>query len=150
MDHSSLIVFALGDNWFAVPTAIVEEVSDDRKIHQLPHRQGHPLFGVANLHGNLLACVSLEDLLAIVSVERYRTPLYLTQRAILINLNEERWIIPVSKVLGIFPLGHQELSPSSAAYGTNPLIKGMIDLEEKCVACIDQEKLFTALHRSSP
>ena len=44
MDHSSLIVFALGDNWFAVPTAIVEEVSDiARSTSFLTAR--HPFWG---------------------------------------------------------------------------------------------------------
>src|SRR5215208_1473024 len=39
-ERQSAILFRLGAEWFALPTAAVDEVAELRGMHSLPHRRG--------------------------------------------------------------------------------------------------------------
>lgn len=59
----SLIIFRLGAEWYALPTARVREVLDPLQPHRVPHRN-HPAFrGLVNVRSELLPCVDLQRLI---------------------------------------------------------------------------------------
>jgi chemotaxis-related protein WspD len=59
----SLIIFRLGSEWYALPTARVREVLDPLQPHRVPHRN-HPAFrGLVNVRSELLPCVDLQRLI---------------------------------------------------------------------------------------
>lgn len=55
----SCLVFRVGDEWLALPTAELGEVTAPCAVHSLPHRRHAAMLGVASVRGSLLACVSL-------------------------------------------------------------------------------------------
>jgi chemotaxis-related protein WspD len=63
----SHLVFRIGDEWLALPTAVFLEVAQLRRIHSLPHRRHRAVLGVVNVRGALLVCVSLARLFGIES-----------------------------------------------------------------------------------
>ena len=63
-DESSVLVFRLGDEWLALPVAVLVEVTRPRPAHRIPHRGGL-LAGMANIRGELHLCVRLDLLLGV-------------------------------------------------------------------------------------
>jgi hypothetical protein len=53
------MVFRVGDEWLALPTATLGEVTAPALVHSLPHRRHAALIGVAAVRGALLTCISL-------------------------------------------------------------------------------------------
>lgn len=58
----SCLVFRIGDEWLALPTAALGEVTAPAPVHSLPHRRDAAVLGLAAVRGNLLACLSLARL----------------------------------------------------------------------------------------
>ncbi len=63
-EECSVIVFRLGEEWLALPVAVLVEVTRMRAIHRIPHRGGL-LAGLANIRGELLLCIRLDLLLGV-------------------------------------------------------------------------------------
>src|SRR5471030_2732737 len=61
----SVVIFRLGAEWLALPTAVFKEVATLRAVHSLPHRRSGLVLGLANVRGALLVCVSLGDMLGL-------------------------------------------------------------------------------------
>lgn len=61
----SVLVFRLGDEYFALPTRLFEEVIPMRKVHRIPHRSGKVIKGLVAFRGRLELCVSLGSLLGV-------------------------------------------------------------------------------------
>ena len=61
----SSVVFRVETEWLALPTSVLQEVTELRAIHTLPHRRGGSVFGIINVRGELLICVSLAKLLGL-------------------------------------------------------------------------------------
>jgi len=49
----SLVVFRVGAEWLALPTAIIREIAGARPIHALPHRRDGVVLGLANIRDRL-------------------------------------------------------------------------------------------------
>ncbi|MEO7578420.1 MAG: chemotaxis protein CheW [Massilia sp.] len=62
---ASALVFRIGAEWLALPTAMVVQVAPVVPAHRLPHRGGGALLGVVNIAGKLTPSVSLAALLGI-------------------------------------------------------------------------------------
>ena len=60
-DARSVLIFRLGTEWLALPTAAVVEVTPLRQVHRLPHRSGPVLAGIVNIRGQLQLCVRLQS-----------------------------------------------------------------------------------------
>ena len=58
-DTTSVIIFRIGAEWLALPSAAIQEVSNLKRIHRVPHRTSGVVLGVVNVRGELLTCVSL-------------------------------------------------------------------------------------------
>src|SRR5258707_976653 len=88
----SVVIFRLANEWLALPTTVVQEVSppckipqtdsrttdgisksERRPMHSLPHRRGGVAPGLVNVRGELLVCVSAARLLGVPSSE-FRVP----------------------------------------------------------------------------
>lgn len=72
-DTTSAVIFRIGAEWLALPTAALQEVSNLKRIHRVPHRTGGVVLGVVNVRGELLTCVSLARVFGLES-ERATTP----------------------------------------------------------------------------
>ena len=150
-DTQSALIFRLGDEWFAIRTHVIREVTYCNNHHTLPHRKNMVLRGIVNVHGELLLCVSLGYLFKIQKSEKEYThdkPIH--QRYIVISDNTEHYAFPASEVRSMLRFNPDMLhkSPSTAGEITGSFIKGIIYHEEMHIGLIDTELLFHALRRN--
>ncbi|RMD80331.1 MAG: chemotaxis protein CheW [Gammaproteobacteria bacterium] len=146
------LVFRLGPEWLALPTAAVAEVVELRPVRRIPHRANPVLRGLVAVHGELLLCVSLRRLLGI-----RRTPprgddalrgVY--PRLLLLGAGGRRFAFAVSEILGIHHRPQQlEPAPVTAAQGPAPYLRGMFEAAGRTVACLDEAGVAEAFARAA-
>lgn len=59
----TVFVFRLGNEWLALPPAIIDAVLESRVTHSLPHRRSGVVRGLCAVRGRLTVLVSLQHLL---------------------------------------------------------------------------------------
>ena len=148
----SVVVFRIQREWFAVSTKLVQEVTDIRAVHRVPHRNYNVLKGVANIRGEMHLCVSLEGLLGIdrmkddIDVEDMSA----TVRSIVLARNGERYVLPVSEIYGVHRYHTNELRdvPATLADSSGTYLNGVFRWKDSHAGCLDGDLLFSALSRS--
>lgn len=148
---SSVIMFRLGDEWFGMPTSLVDEVVPIRNIHRIPHRKNAILRGLVTIRGELQICVSMGTLMNVSRGEISGTNVVkgIYERLMVISLNGARYAFPVSEVKGVhrYSMSAMMDAPATAMNCSVHFLKGMLDVDNKLVGVIDQELLFSALDR---
>lgn len=146
----SITIFRLGNEWLALPTAIIEEVSDISEVHSLPHQRTPILRGLMNLRGQMSICVSLGQLLEIEKYEELeirdaRNRTY--ERMIAVNYNESSFVFLVSEVKSTYRFRPDELKepPSTLSHTKGTFTKGILSWKDKKIAYLDAELLFYTL-----
>lgn len=143
------IVFRLGEQWLALPSALLNEVSLVRPIHSVPHQRHRALLGVSNVRGTLVACLSLAHILAIndqtASVNKGRV----VPRMLVLNAADGPLVVPVDEVAGIEPL---PVNQALAAQGLDDAGLGrfadkVLAWSGRSVTLLDAERLLNALVR---
>jgi chemotaxis-related protein WspD len=145
-DTQSVVVFRVGIDWLALPTAMFKEIADGRAIHTLPERRGGLVLGVANVRGRLVVCVSLRKVLGIDDEPEHRA----TERLLVLAWASESIVCPVSEVHGVHHVHARDLCepPGSIAKAATKYTKAVLRWENKSVALLDQELLSHTLERS--
>ena len=148
----SVVIFRIGTEWLALPTAVFKEVATTRAVHSLPHRRNGVVLGLANVRGALLVCVSLGDVLGIEKTaetkkEKGRT---LHRRLLVISREGSRLVFPVDEVHGTHRCQPRELKdvPATVAKATATYTKAVLAWRDKTVGCLDDQLLFYTLNRS--
>jgi chemotaxis-related protein WspD len=147
----SIVIFALGGEWMALPTTVFQEVAELRPIHSLPHRSDGIIKGLVNIRGELLICVSLRDFLSLGTVA---TPARHSQRAVYERLlvvawQGERLVFAVDEVTAgqrYHPDALQPL-PSTLALATGRYSIGLLPWRDRNVGVLDEALLFPSLNR---
>ncbi|MDF3031285.1 MAG: cheW-like domain protein [Moraxellaceae bacterium] len=139
-------VFRLGEEWLALPTAVLAEVTDVRGIHSLPHRRNAAVLGLASLRGELLVVVALAALLGIGSDARERT----AQRLLVVQRAGRRLAFAVDAVHGVQRHARSELRevPATVAKAGASYTSAILPLPGRSVGLLDAELLFDTLDRS--
>jgi chemotaxis-related protein WspD len=148
-DTRTMVVFRLGDEWMGLPADLFSEVTEMRPIHRLPHRSNNMLLGLVNIRGELKLCVSLGKLLNLDKggkldkgnkVRHY-------QRLVVIGKDSEQFVFPVSEVLGIERFNDSDLhaAPASVTLAKSTYTRGMLEVGDKRIACLDHELLLYTL-----
>ena len=143
----SVVIFRLGTEWLALPTAMFQEVAEPSTLRPLPHHRGGILKGVANVRGELLLCVSLEALLGLETAVA-GTGSFLG-RLLICNPRGGRLAFPVSEVQGVHRYCAEDLkdAPATLAKAADIYITGVLPWKDKSVGCLDDELLFYALDK---
>ncbi len=148
----SLVIFRIGAEWLALPTAVFKEVATMRAVHSLPHRRNGVVLGLANVRGALLVCVSLGDILGLekaapTKVDKARA---LHRRLLVISREGSRLVFPVDEVHGIHRCQPHELkeAPATVAKAAATYTKSVLGWRDKAVGCLDDRLLFSTLNRS--
>jgi chemotaxis-related protein WspD len=63
-NFKSVLVFRIGSEWLALPTAVIKEIGERSTAHRLPHRSGL-VEGIVSIRGEILVLVALEVLLGL-------------------------------------------------------------------------------------
>lgn len=140
---SSVVIFRVGLEWIALPTAIFQEVSASCVLHTMPHRRGGIVAGLVTIRGELLLCASLAKLLGIEQENVCR-------QLLVASRDGKRVAFPVDEVHGVVPYHARELKPVPAtlAQSTTIYTLGLLRWRDRTVGCLDDELLFYTLDKS--
>ncbi len=153
----SLIVFRLGEEWLALATRTLVEVSPLAPIHSLPHQRSRALLGVANVRGALVPCVSLSELLGLDNAA-VKTPGRVLPRLLILAGQGGNVVVPVDEVLGIQAFPEQQLLEASASQSnlstatstasSGKYTRGVLHWQQRSVRLLDEDLLLHAVMRS--
>jgi chemotaxis-related protein WspD len=146
----SLLTFLIGNEAFALETRSFVEVTEERRVHRVPHRTSHVFAGMVNIHGQLELCVSLVGLLETdppasdSNAERH------TRMVVVEDARGRRWVFRADAVLGVELVARRALSnaPTTVARKPNSFVKQVFEQSGRHVGLLDAEALFAALDRS--
>lgn len=150
----SLLIFRVGAEWLALPTASVTAVVTLRAIHSLPHRRGGALLGVTNVRGELLTCVSLTRLLSIPAAapapaaEAPRRTEH--ARLLLLRRDGVRAVCPVDDVHGVETVTDRDLTalPETVGRASTAHSRAVVTWRQGTAGLLDEDRLFRAIQRS--
>ena len=154
----SAAIFRLGQEWFALPAAVLAQALSPVAHHTLPHRSNRTLLGVANVRGQLLLKVSLAPILGLsageaIDLDRAQASLQIYPRTLVIEKTTESgrtdtWAFDVDELYGIQPVPLSQLSaPCTHSPGT--CTRHVLTLAEKQVSLLDDVRLFEALRQQA-
>lgn len=150
-DTQSVVVFRIGSEWLALPTAVFREIVDIRPVHSLPHRRSGVVLGLTNIRGELLVCISLRQILRLEEAtetknEKLRT---VNSRMLFIQYEGLRAVCPVDEVFGVHRFRPRELMsvPAILAKATTTYTKGVVSWPQGALGLLDEDLLFYALNR---
>lgn len=147
---SSVLIFRLGEEWFALATQLIDEVARMKSIHRLPHVDNRIVKGLVNIRGELKICVSLSEILGLehVSVSQVGEHVVFS-RIIIAQADNGQFVFPVSEVHGIHQYQEEDLGgvPVTVSKATATYTIGMLKWKDRHVACLDNELLFYSLNK---
>lgn len=149
---NAIVIFRIGREWLALPTAVFLEVAAERPVHSLPHRRNATVRGLVNVRGELLLCVSASSLLGIADTpaateEASRKT---TRRLLVLSRDGQRLVLPVDEVGGTHRYHPRDLlpPPATVSRATATYTKAVLRWRDYTVGCLDDELLFYSLNRS--
>jgi len=146
--ENSALIFRLGDEWLALNSRDVNEITELRTIHSLPHRNNDLIKGLVNIRGELKICISLGSLLQLDRArDSYVTDHEIRERMIYISRDGHSFVFPVSEVYGIahYPEQDVEPTPATVSKARQSFTSGILPWEKRHVGILDSELLFYAL-----
>jgi chemotaxis-related protein WspD len=137
------LAFRLGDEWLALPVAVLTEVTTWRKPHRVPHRGGM-LAGLVNIRGELCICIHLDQLLGMPKREGPTGP---RARLLVVRREQERWVFPVDEADRVHRYAQADLkkAPATVSRSLGRLTRGVLALGGRSVGLLDEERLFQLL-----
>ncbi len=149
-DTCSVVIFRLGAEWLALPTAVFEEVVGQRPVHSLPHRRG-AVQGIANVRGELLVCMSLHWMLNIGAAQSPAAALRQQPgRLLVLAHGGSRVVCQVDEVRGVHRFDPRQLQevPATLARYAAAHTRAVLRLPKHTVGVLDEQALFQSIHRS--
>jgi chemotaxis-related protein WspD len=154
-DIASAVIFRIGTEWLALPAAAIQEVSNLKPVHRVPHRTSGVVLGVVNVRGELLTCVSLAR---VFGLEGEAAPASTSpsvalpgrrKRMLVIRRKDLRAACPVDYVDGVHRYAPRALSavPATVAKAGTRYSRALLAWRDQTVGVLDEELLFAALRR---
>ncbi|MBD2090940.1 purine-binding chemotaxis protein CheW [Microcoleus sp. FACHB-1515] len=147
-DTLSVMIFRLGNERFALPVSVLQEITRPAEIHVLPHRSNELFLGLVNIRGEILPCASLSQIL---SVEMPIDPTYsrINLRCMIVVGQASRWVFPVDEVHRVhrFHVSELQAVPVVIAKASQAYTQGIIDWQQEKVNYLDATRLLDAIDR---
>jgi|KBSSwiStaDraftv2_1062776.scaffolds.fasta_scaffold00080_41 chemotaxis-related protein WspD len=143
----SVTVFRVGSERFAIGTMLCVEVAAPRPIHGLPHRIGGAVLGLANIHGELVVCVSLPQLLSLNSASH--APNGGAGRLLVTRWHDGPIAFPVDEVSGVekFAAQHFKPLPATVSHAKVKCTSSVLSYGAHTLGVLDEELLGQAIRR---
>ncbi|MCF3649446.1 chemotaxis protein CheW [Synoicihabitans lomoniglobus] len=145
----SFMLFRIGPEWLALPTAVCREVTSGRAVHSLPHRRSGVVRGLINLHGALVVCVSLEAVLGLQPSGSRKSGS--AGRMLVIGAaGQASLALAVDEVHGLHRCRSEDLvpAPATVSKATSAHVSAVLPWRERSVGCVDELRLWQTLDRS--
>ncbi len=137
---ASAIVFRIGAEWLALPTALCARVAPQALPHRLPHRAARGLRGIVNVGGQLYPCVDLAELLGIdTGGGAARAGRHTFARLLLIRWEEQSYALPVPDLHGIVRYAGSRVLPPAATInkGVQRFLSGVLPERDMQIGLLD-------------
>jgi chemotaxis-related protein WspD len=143
----SVLVFRLGEEWLAVRTEAVVELTTPRPVHRVPHRSNRVFTGLVNLQGQAQLCVSLHGLLGVDAPASSVRLVVLRDRD-----RAETWVFGADEVLGVqrVPRSHWRSVPSTLINPAVGFSQAVLSWNGRSVGLLDEQRVFAALRNFEP
>lgn len=128
-----IVVFKLGDEYFAVNTEKVQSINDIMSITKVPKAPSH-IKGLINLRGSIKSLVDINLLLNISHSKNQ-------ENIIILDVDGEEIGILVDRVEEVLSLDDKELRTLDSE-NSEDYIQGIIKYEDKLLTVIDIKKLL--------
>jgi chemotaxis-related protein WspD len=144
----SVLVCRSGTECLGLPTAQCHEVVSDRTIRSVPHRRNPAVLGLANIHGELVVCVSLATLLGIQAHTDSGT-----RRLLVINGASAPTALRVDEAYGTYRFNARDLarppavSASSASTAIGSSVRGILRWRDRTIGVLDEAALMIRVTR---
>lgn len=151
-DARSVLIFRLGDEWLALPTTALVEVTSPRQLHRVPHRSGAELAGIVNIRGQLQLCVRLGGILGSSGPNACSPSTTPAARLLVVERKgergAERWVFCVDEVAGLHRVTAQTLRdvPATVSGTTTRATTALFSWHDKIVGLLDEARLLDGLH----
>lgn len=151
-ESTSVLVFRLATEWFALPAAVLVEVTTPRPLHRIPHRRGGGLAGLVNVRGQLQLCMSLHALLGLTggpqapaAASEHASRLLVVERGG--DMGTERWVIGVDEVAGVHRVARAEIRavPSTVSQAQARCSTALFEWHGRTVGLLDDGRVFAGL-----
>jgi chemotaxis-related protein WspD len=152
-DLHSILVFRIGTEWLALPTAFFDEVVEQCKIHSLPHHRDGLVSGIVNIRGELLLCVAFGALLGLgreLPPERREGNRVRAPRLLVCSRERSRLAFQVNEVHGVVRYHQRDLRalPGTLSKETpGTFSRGMLPWTNHTLGCLDEDLVYYALNR---
>lgn len=153
VDSQSVLVFRLLEEWLALSTRILSEVTHPRPVHRIPHRDQETLLGLVNIRGQLQLCVSMHRLLGVsaASPAAAEDPVAAEARLILPRLvvvewKAKRWAFPAEEVRGVSRISRAGLrAVPSTLTKVSSCSQAVFTWHGHSVGLLDDQRVLSAL-----
>ena len=152
---TSVLVFRLEREWFALATQVLVEVTPPRPLHRIPHRTGGGIAGLVNIRGQLQVCMSLHALLGLAGgpaaaggsagADAAASRLLVVERVG--ERGIERWVLGADEVAGVHRLGKNAVRPvpATVSHGQTRFSTALFDWQDRTIGLLDEARLFAGL-----
>jgi len=151
----SCLVFRIGEEWLALPTAALGEVTAPGPVHSLPHRRDAAVLGLAAVRGNLLVCLSLARLFGAGSAmpatgKAGKEDRAAGSRFLILGQGRAALALPVDEVSGVVRVPGSALQPLPATLGraSARYTQALFLDQGRSIGLLDAAPLRQALARS--
>jgi chemotaxis-related protein WspD len=143
----SVTIFRVGSERFAIDTLLCVEVAALRPIHGLPHRSGGAVLGLANVHGELVVCVSLPALLSLNAASQPQSGA--AGRLLVTRWHDGPIAFPVDEVANVrkFAAQHFKPLPVTVAHARVRCTGSVLSYGEHTLGVLDEALLGPAIRR---
>ena len=143
-----IMVFRLGKEWFSIPIDSMQEITEHKKIHRIPHNEISTIDGIVNVGGEVEICYSLFNMLGAKNI---KTENSVYKRLVVVLVDGDRYVFPVSEVSGVAHYNQEDLNPvpSTLDEEKKTLLYGIINLGKRQVAALNIEKICQVIGRNA-
>jgi chemotaxis-related protein WspD len=143
-EGTSVLIFRLGEEWLAVRTLAVAEVTTPRPVHRVPHRSNQVFSGLVNLQGQAQLCVSLHGLLGVNAPATAAWPRLVVLRD---RDRSETWAFGADEVAGVqrVPRSQWHSVPSTLINPAVGFSLAVLSWKGRSVGLLDEQRVFAAL-----
>lgn len=138
MDEIQVVVFALGEELYAIPISNVKEIINSTKVTSVP-RAGEHVQGIINLRGKIVTIVNLASKLGLVSkVEKT-----IDGRFIIVESNDLIMGFEVDGVSEVLNISAEEIEQPPDISLQDKFLTGVAKVNGKLLLLLDVEVLIS-------
>ena len=142
----SVLIFRIGQNWLALPSTLLLEVSLPVPVHGLPYPRNRSLRGLCNVRGTLVPCMALDLVLGLTT----ETTPQDRPHMLILDTPGGPLVTEVQTVEGIYaiPLAKLQKTGHASGLAVSQLASAVMQWRQHSITVLHADRLLQALSRS--